>query len=211
MSSRKKASEDYQDESDNDEYNEEDEEMNDEEEYEDEDDEEDEEYDEEEEEEEEYDEEDEDDEEDDDDEQEEQGEDEEDDEDEEYEYGGDDDEDIVDGEDIVMDDPDDVDMHKQAVKVPDEERITNPIMTKYELTRVIGIRTAQLAKGANPLISNVQNKPPIRIAIDELLLKKTPFKIKRPMPYPAYEVWKISELEIEISQDDIDDLILAIK
>ena len=131
--------------------------------------------------------------------------------DDEYEYGGDEEEDVVDGDDIGIDDPDDVNLHKQAVRVPDDERITTPIITKYEVPRIIGIRTAQLAKGANPLISNVQNKSPVRIAIDELLLKKTPMKIKRPMPYPAYEIWKISELEIVISQDDIDDLILAIK
>jgi len=128
----------------------------------------------------------------------------------EYEYG-DDEEDVAENDELVFDDPDDVDIQKQSVRVPDEERITKPVLTKYELTRIIGIRTAQLAKGANPLISNVQNKPPIRIAIDELLLKKTPFKIKRPMPYPEYEIWKISEMEIPLSQDDIDDLILAIK
>jgi DNA-directed RNA polymerase subunit K/omega len=127
-----------------------------------------------------------------------------------YEYGGDDDE-IVDGEDIVFDDPDDIDIHEEAVRVNDNERVTLPTMTKYEIARVIGIRTKQLSEGARPLISNINNKTPIRIAIDELLLNRTPFKIKRPMPYPAYEIWKISELKVNISQDDIDDLILAIK
>lgn len=127
-----------------------------------------------------------------------------------FEYGGDEEE-YGGDEDMIIDDPDDINIYKDSVRVADENRTTKPDMTKYEVTRILGIRAKQLSENAQSLISNVQDKSPIRIAIDELLLKKIPFKIKRQMPYPEYEIWKISELNVTISQDDIDDLILAIK
>lgn len=127
-----------------------------------------------------------------------------------FEYGGDEEE-YGGDDDMIIDDPDDVNIYKDSVRVLDENRTTKSELTKYETTRILGIRAKQLSEGAQSLTSNVHDKTPIRIAIDELLLRKIPFKIKRQMPYPEYEIWKISELKVNISQDDIDDLILAIK
>lgn len=106
---------------------------------------------------------------------------------------------------------DDVDIESISVQVPDDERITPRVLTRYEMVRVLGIRTKQLTEGAKPLVSKIEGKKPIQIALDELVLKRIPFKIKRQMPYPKFEVWKIAELHINITQDEIDDLIEAIK
>jgi DNA-directed RNA polymerase subunit K/omega len=126
----------------------------------------------------------------------------------------DDEEDDDDDEDSninIIDENNDADVETMAIRVDDDERITPAILTKYELSRVLGIRTKQLAEGAKPLISDSHGKSPIRIAIDELFLKKMPFKIKRSMPYPKYEIWKMEELKVELNEDEIEDLINAIQ
>ena len=157
------------------------------------------------------------------------------DEDEEFEYGDeedeDDDEDGDDGDD--GDDEDDEEEEDEedeiqsnclydqeilineyeemeVVEVPLEDRITPNTMTKYEICRVIGIRTQQLINGAKPLVTNTNGKSSVEIAIDELITQSLPFKIKRPLPSGEYEVWKCKELRVILSQDDIDDIISSI-
>jgi DNA-directed RNA polymerase subunit K/omega len=123
-----------------------------------------------------------------------------------------DDEDADDDDDMnIVDDNNDADVESMATRVPDEDRITPNILTKYEMTRVLGIRTKQISEGAKPLISDACGKSPVHIAINELMTQKMPFIIKRSMPYPKYELWKIAELTVELLQDDIDDLINAVK
>ena len=73
---------------------------------------------------------------------------------------------------------------------------TKPIMTKYERTKIIGIRAQQIASGAIPLIE----VPPgitdaIDIATSELKQRKTPFILKRQIAN-KFEYWKIVDLEI---------------
>ena len=84
---------------------------------------------------------------------------------------------------------------------PKEKRISKNQMTKYELVRVIGERTAQLTRGAKPLIK--QNKKTDKlsykqIAIEELKLNMTPLKIKRLVITNVgfqYEIWELNELK----------------
>ena len=69
-------------------------------------------------------------------------------------------------------------------------------MTKYEKTKIIGIRAQQLASGAKPLI----DVPPgitdvIDIAMIELNERKTPFILKRKVA-TKFEYWKIQDLDI---------------
>lgn len=80
------------------------------------------------------------------------------------------------------------------------KRISKNQMTKYELVRLIGERTAQLTRGAKPLIK--QNKKTDKlsykeIAIEEIKLNMTPLKIKRlVLTNDGYqhEIWNINEL-----------------
>ena len=79
---------------------------------------------------------------------------------------------------------------------------TIPILTKYEKTRILGIRTKQLNNGAEPYITskvNVTSEKVIDgypIALRELEEKKLPFIIRRPIPGGGMEYWYLQDLEI---------------
>ena len=79
----------------------------------------------------------------------------------------------------------------------DEFHKTLPILTKYEKTKIIGIRTKQLNHGCDPYIS-VDEKiiDNYIIAKMEVEQKKLPFIISRPIPNNNFEYWKLQDLEI---------------
>jgi DNA-directed RNA polymerase subunit K/omega len=58
------------------------------------------------------------------------------------------------------------------------------ILTKYELTKVIGMRAEQLARGAEPLVNvdAFEAFDPISIAERELAARKLPFIVQRLLP-----------------------------
>lgn len=87
---------------------------------------------------------------------------------------------------------------KEEKELKGENRITEPIMTKYEYVRIVGNRAKQIALGSKKFIKNVDNLSAKEIAILELKYKMVPFKIKRPLPNNYYEIWKIQELEIPV-------------
>ena len=85
----------------------------------------------------------------------------------------------------------------EEIKIPNDERITHPILTKYERVRILGVRAKQIADGAKVMIK-IKNKElmsSMEIAEIELKNKVTPFIIKRHINNNRYEHWKISELE----------------
>jgi len=74
---------------------------------------------------------------------------------------------------------------------------TNPILSKYEKTRILGLRTKQLNDGAPPLIKLSENIiDSYLIAEIELKEKKLPFIIQRPIPNNDSEYWFLEDLEI---------------
>ena len=79
----------------------------------------------------------------------------------------------------------------------DNNHKTYPILSKYEKTRIIGLRVSQLNKGAKPFIT-LKNKilDNSLIAEKELQEKALPFIIMRPIPGVSSEYWKVSDLEI---------------
>jgi DNA-directed RNA polymerase I, II, and III subunit RPABC2 len=80
--------------------------------------------------------------------------------------------------------------------INDPLHTTYPILSKYEKTRVIGLRVSQLNKGAEPYVSLskiiLDN---VLIAEKELREKKIPFIIMRPIPNGNSEYWNINDLE----------------
>lgn len=92
------------------------------------------------------------------------------------------------------------------VKIPDNQRISNNKMNKYELARVLGIRVKQISEGADVYVDGIDGMDPIEIAIHEISMKASPLLIRRPLPNGTYEEWKMSELDITIG-DDVRDLI----
>ena len=79
----------------------------------------------------------------------------------------------------------------------DEFHKTLPILTKYEKTKIIGIRTKQLNNGCPPYISVdekiIDNYIIAKMEVEE---KKLPFIISRPIPNKNFEYWKLQDLEI---------------
>lgn len=82
------------------------------------------------------------------------------------------------------------------IDVASADRITKPIMTKYERVRVLGERRKQLAQGAKPMIKEYDGLDPQHIANMELKLGVIPFIIVRILPDGKKEQWKISELKV---------------
>jgi len=79
----------------------------------------------------------------------------------------------------------------------DELHKTLPIMSKYEKTRILGQRAKQLNSGNKPFISVPKNiMDGYLIAQEELMQKKLPFIIRRPLPNGGSEYWRIKDLEI---------------
>ena len=79
----------------------------------------------------------------------------------------------------------------------DEFHKTIDILTKYEKTKILGMRVKQLNNGAAPYI-NVSEKiiDNYLIAETELKDKKLPFIIQRPLPNNNFEYWKLQDLDI---------------
>ena len=90
---------------------------------------------------------------------------------------------------------------KKIILADKNKRISKNQLTKYELVRIIGERTAQLTRGAKPLIKQNKNTDKLsykEIAIEEMKLNMTPFKIKRlVLTNNRYqqEIWYINELK----------------
>lgn len=76
------------------------------------------------------------------------------------------------------------------------QRRTIPFLTKYEKSRIIGKRAMQISKGSPPLVEIGDLESPIDIAKKELMERKIPFIIRRPLPDGSYEDWRVDELRI---------------
>ena len=70
-----------------------------------------------------------------------------------------------------------------------EDRITIPILSKYEKVRLLSTRAKIISEGGKPLIKNYYNLSEIKIAEEELKNKIIPYKIKRVLPNGKYEIW----------------------
>ena len=82
-------------------------------------------------------------------------------------------------------------------RIIDPYHKTLPFLTKYEKTRILGIRTKQLNEGAKPYIDvNPTIIDGYIIAQLELEHKRLPFIIRRPIPNGGSELWKLQDLEI---------------
>lgn len=77
-----------------------------------------------------------------------------------------------------------------------EDRITIPVLTKYERARLIGERAEQISRGSPPLVDVGKLTDPVDIAEKELTLKMIPLMIQRTLPNGNVEIWKIEDLII---------------
>ena len=81
--------------------------------------------------------------------------------------------------------------------IDDPRHRTIPILTKYEYTRILGVRAGQVEQGASLFVTVPDTLiDSYLIAKEELHQKKLPFIIKRPIPNGTIEYWKLEDLEI---------------
>jgi DNA-directed RNA polymerases I, II, and III subunit RPABC2 len=73
---------------------------------------------------------------------------------------------------------------------------SNPVMSKYERSAVLGMRIEQLARGAQPFVDlpPEADKTPGAVAERELLERRLPFILKRTLPNGSHEYWRIEDL-----------------
>ncbi len=72
---------------------------------------------------------------------------------------------------------------------------SQPFLTVYERTKILGFRANQLSQGARPFVDVPEYvTKPIEIAHIELEQRRLPFIIKRPMPDGSFEYWRLSDL-----------------
>ena len=96
------------------------------------------------------------------------------------------------------------DMYKRSIitrnkdgVIIDDNHSTLPLLSKYEKTKIIGLRVNQLNKGSQPFIEGQQSTIDSHlIATQELFEKKIPFIIKRPLPNGKSEFWFVKDLEL---------------
>ena len=89
-----------------------------------------------------------------------------------------------------------------------KEKVSKPIMTKYEFDKIIGLRTLQLASGSVPFIKtdNLQIKSNMelrQVALEELKEGKLPYIIERMLPNRKKEYVRVRDLSLVAVKDRI--------
>lgn len=87
--------------------------------------------------------------------------------------------------------------HPTRFEAPDPNHRSQPWITQYERTKILGFRANQLAKGARPYIEVPKYVvDTLEIARIELKERRLPFIISRIMPDGTFEFWRLSDMMI---------------
>lgn len=77
----------------------------------------------------------------------------------------------------------------------DPNHKTQPFLSVFERTKILGFRANQLSQGARPFIDVPRHiKSYLEIAKIELEQRRLPFIVKRPLPNGTFEYWRLSDL-----------------
>ena len=77
----------------------------------------------------------------------------------------------------------------------DKNHKSQPFLSVYEYTRILGFRANQLAQGAPPYIVRPEHVTSVfEISKMELEQRMLPYIIKRPMPDGTFEYWRLNDL-----------------
>ena len=87
--------------------------------------------------------------------------------------------------------------HEIMHKYDPSKNITRNVLTKFEKTKIIGIRLEQLARGALPTIDTSHMNNIRDICMKELEERKIPFVIMRSLPNGKKEFWRISDMIVQ--------------
>ena len=92
--------------------------------------------------------------------------------------------------------------YRRAVVVPDDERATSEIMTKYEYTRAVGIRAQQIDKtGTCYVEADGNNGDCVDLAEKEIEMRRSPLVLERVVGAtedhnPIVERWSVNEMAL---------------
>ena len=87
-----------------------------------------------------------------------------------------------------------ISLHETYSNYYSNEKITSPILTKFEKAKILGIRAEMLSNGAMPVISKPYPNNTYLIAVEELKQKKIPLLIRRKLPNGNIEDWRLEDL-----------------
>ena len=82
------------------------------------------------------------------------------------------------------------------IKMNNKERVTSPYLSKFEKTKILGMRATQIEGGAKTLLTKDKIKDfrhSIKIAELEFKNNLIPFIIRRYLPNGNYEDWKLCD------------------
>ena len=80
-----------------------------------------------------------------------------------------------------------------------KNNITSNKMTKYEYTKILGLRAQQITMGSNPLITITPDmKNAVEVAEQELRQRKTPYIVARKINSKKTDFWKIEDMVIDV-------------
>ena len=85
----------------------------------------------------------------------------------------------------------------QINELKKEKHASHPIMTKYEFTKILGLRSQQICEGAVPMVEVPDGvTDSTEIALLEMKQKKIPYNLKREFSENHPEFWMIKDLQI---------------
>lgn len=76
-----------------------------------------------------------------------------------------------------------------------QQKITYPYITKYEKTRILGVRATQISMNSPVMVDTNGLTDPLKIALKEFEEKKIPLIIRRRLPDGTYEDWKLTDFK----------------
>lgn len=80
------------------------------------------------------------------------------------------------------------------------DRVTVPVLTKYERARILGTRAVQISMNAPVLVAIDGETDPLIIAEKELRERVIPLIVRRVLPDNTYEDWGINELDVDLDR-----------
>ena len=79
-------------------------------------------------------------------------------------------------------------------------KISRNRLTKYEFTKLLGIRIQQLVSGSPSLIDTTNIFDVKEIALEEIKQKRLPLLIRRRLPNGSVEDWRLEDLEFDLEK-----------
>ena len=101
---------------------------------------------------------------------------------------------IIEEEDEYIDNNELISVNKIENIVHPNNRITSQYLSRYEYSKIIGIRAEQISQGSKVFVNTDNMNDPIEMAKKELYENKTPLSIKRYIGLTKYEIWSVNEL-----------------